>query len=181
MTSPQTGRRRFLSKCPPTRRSVSSKFHENPLSGSSHHGAIPDRISCADAHAGGNGAAQWVCHSREHGYFASDCSIVLSSDAEFLCFDDRFLIVTSLRDGQRVLFDSQSQRQLDQHSHPELNAPGGLLDGSNSCNGYYTRMMGPGLLHDNGEWPVIPSCESVNTGNVNPRDRNWLNRPCAVR
>lgn len=112
---------------------------------------------------------------------SSDRRVVLSNDAEFICFDDRFLIVTSLRDGKRGLLDSQSQRQIEEHSQPELNAPDGLLHGPNNCNGYYTRMMGPGLLHDNGEWPFIPSCESVNRGNLSLGDRAWLNRPCATR
>ena len=110
-----------------------------------------------------------------------DRRTVLSEDAEFICFDDRFLSIISLDGGRKVLFDNRSQDQVDVRSHPEITAPGGLLHGDNGCNGYHTRMMGPGLLHDNGEWPFIPSCESVNMGNLILGDRAWLNRPCATR
>ena len=112
---------------------------------------------------------------------SSDRRTVLSEDAEFICFDDRFLIITSLKGDRRALFDTRSQGQVDVGSHPEITAPGGLLYGENSCNGYHTAMTGPGLLHDNARWPFLPSCEYVNKGNPTLRDREWLNRPCARR
>lgn len=112
---------------------------------------------------------------------SSDHRTVLSESAELICFDDRFLSILSLDDGRQVLFDNKMQDKVDVRSHPEITAPGGLLHGGNGCNGYYTRMTGPGLLHDHGEWPFIPSCESVNRGNLTLKDRAWLNRPCAAR
>lgn len=112
---------------------------------------------------------------------SSDRHTVLSESAELICFDDRFLSVISRNDGRQVLFDNKSQDQVDVRSHPEVTAPGGLLHGGNGCNGYYTWMIGPGLLHDHGKWPFVPSCESVNRRNLTLKDRAWLNRPCAIR
>lgn len=110
-----------------------------------------------------------------------DRSTVLSRDAEFLCFDDRYLYVTSMQVGKAKLFDSQSQRQVDKRSLPELRAPGGLFYGRKSCNGYYTAMLGPGLLHDDATLPFLPPCDSVNTDNPGLKNRAWLSRPCAFR
>jgi hypothetical protein len=115
---------------------------------------------------------------RDQDVLTSDRRTVLVTDAELLCFDDRFLFATSLDRDHGGLFDAQSQNRVKAADHPEIDAPGGLNYGRQSCNGYYTAWVGPGLLQDGAEWPFMPSCYSVNHANTALRDRSWLNRPC---
>jgi hypothetical protein len=103
---------------------------------------------------------------------------VLTVDADFICFDDRFLFVTLMTGERARLYDNQNEGWVRLSSRPELEAPGGLLGGPMSCNGYYTWMVGPGLMHDDAKWPFFPSCESLNLANPQLKDRAWLERPC---
>lgn len=112
---------------------------------------------------------------------SNDRRTVLSDDAEFLCFDDRFMLVTSMRGTGAKLLDSQIQGPVDEDKHAELSAPGGLLYGPNACNGYHTAVIGPGLLHDGASSPFLPTCKSFNRSNPKLKDRDWFNRPCFDR
>lgn len=110
-----------------------------------------------------------------------DRRTVLSDDAEFICFNDRFMLVTSIRGRPTKLLDSQVQGPVNRESREELYAPGGLFFGPKTCNGYHTAMVGPGLLHDGAGWPFLPSCEGLNTSNPTLKVREWFDRPCADR
>jgi hypothetical protein len=105
---------------------------------------------------------------------------VLASDVEFVCFDDRFLWVITDRKGQGGLFDARSRSRVDERDHTEIFEPGGLRYGREACNGYYTSMISPGLLHGGTAWPFMPSCDSVNRENPALQDKVWLSRPCAT-
>ena len=110
---------------------------------------------------------------------SADRRTVLRDNVEFMCFDDRFLFVTLLSAGKGALFDNQTGGQVDHDGHPALHAPGRLLYGPKSCNGYHAEMNGPGLLHDDGKWPFLPSCRGLNRDDPRLKDRAWLDRPCA--
>lgn len=110
---------------------------------------------------------------------SADRRTVLHDDVEFMCFDDRFLLVTGLSKGG-ALFDNQTGAEVKEHrNYPPLYEPGGLLYGPKSCNGYHAEMTGPGLLHDDGKWPFLPSCRGLNRDDPRLKDRAWLDRPCA--
>ena len=110
---------------------------------------------------------------------SADFRSVLAADIEFVCFDDRFLVVISKTRGQSGLFDAETRNKIPWESHPEIYQPGGLKYGQ-ACNGYYTAMVGPGLL-GGGPAPFLPSCSSINHKNPTLRDQSWLDRPCAER
>jgi hypothetical protein len=112
---------------------------------------------------------------------SGDRRTLFTDSAEFLCFNDRFLRVFTMDGSKSLLLDSKTQGHVDVANHPELTTPGGLLNGGNGCNGYYTGVVGPGLLYDDGKWPFLPSCKSVNWNNPTLKDRSWLARPCAIR
>lgn len=105
---------------------------------------------------------------------------LLVTDLEFVCFDDHFLIATSVRRGQGGLFEATTQSRVPYDQHPEIYEPGGLKYGPATCNGYYTGMLGAGLIH--GERPpFLPNCGWVNRDNPNLQNRAWLERPCVPR
>ncbi|VDC25226.1 hypothetical protein XINFAN_01464 [Pseudogemmobacter humi] len=79
------------------------------------------------------------------------------------------------------MFDNQTGEQVDHRDHPALHAPGGLLYGPKSCNGYHAEVTGPGLLHDGGKWPFLPSWSGLNREDPRLKDRAWLERPCPDR
>lgn len=109
---------------------------------------------------------------------AADRRTILASDAEFLCFDDRFLVITSMN--MRALLILDRLDPVPSVSMPQTlpKGVGNLLRGADGCNGYYTQMIGPGLLHDGGEWPFLPQCDSVNRNNATLKQRDWFERPC---
>lgn len=112
---------------------------------------------------------------------SADGRTTLSDDADFICFDDRFIFIHPGSYGRSGLFDAQTQQQVRVEDHPELRGPNGMLIGGQACNGYYTAIIGPGLLHDNGRFPFLPRCSSVNRTNPTLQNRAWLERPCADR
>lgn len=111
---------------------------------------------------------------------SADFRSILASDIEGVCFDDRFLIVISKRRGQSGLFDAKTRNKVSEEAYPEIFQPDGLKYGRGGCNGYYTAMIGPGLL-SGGPAPFLPRCASINRENRALKDKAWLNRPCADR
>ena len=103
---------------------------------------------------------------------------IANDDVDFICFDDRYLWVLS-KQGWSELLDSQTLRSWHQTNGPKLIDPSGLRTSGVACNGYYTSMNGPGLLHDGGRFPFLPECKYVNHENPALKDKAWLNRPCA--
>lgn len=103
---------------------------------------------------------------------------VLATDIEFVCFDDRFTIAGSRTLGQSGLFDAVVDEKVLVQDHPEIFQPDGLKYGKNTCNGYYTWMIGPRLLVSGNRPPFLPPCESVNRENMALKDKAWLNHPC---
>lgn len=103
---------------------------------------------------------------------------VLVEDVEFLCFDDRFVEASSTIAGQGGLFDAKIGGEVPPEDHPEINQPGGLKYGRSVCNGYYTGLVGPGLLAPGNRLPFLPRCEGVNRTNPRLKDKSWLERPC---
>lgn len=112
--------------------------------------------------------------------FTPDGMTTLAGDIEFVCFDDRFLVVISKTRGQSGLFDAQTRSEVSKEAHPEIFQPGGLKYGRQACNGYYTAMIGPGLLRGDPS-PFQPYCDYVNHDNHALKDKAWLNRPCDER
>ena len=111
--------------------------------------------------------------------FAKEGATLLATDIEFLCFDDRYVIVGTRRGGPGGIFDKDGNAQMSLESRPEIFMPGGLKFGRRACNGYYTSMVGPRLLVAGNRPPFLPNCTSVNRENAALKDQSWLNRPCA--
>lgn len=105
---------------------------------------------------------------------------IANDDVDFICFDDRYLWILTIRGGS-LLLDAQTLRRVDQGDGYRLIDPSGLRTSGVACNGYYTSMNGPGLLHDGARFPFLPDCRYVNHANPALRDKAWLNRPCADR
>lgn len=103
--------------------------------------------------------------------YAADGGTLLARDVEFVCFDDRYVQAGRL-------FDAETGGPVAFEDRPEINEGHGLRAGRGGCNGYYTGMLGPGLLYDGLEAPFLPPCEWRNFDNPTLKDRAWLNRPC---
>jgi hypothetical protein len=110
-----------------------------------------------------------------------DRKTILATDLEFICFDDRFLSASSRQPGQSGLFDGLTGARTSSDDHPEIYQPGGLKQGGQGCNGYYTWLIGPNLLMDGNHAPFLPPCLSVNRANPALKDKAWLDRPCDNR
>ena len=108
---------------------------------------------------------------------SADHRDVLTKQAELVCFDDRFLIATPLQGGKHVVLDRLSPGPAGPPPQDREQALA-LLDAPGGCNGYFNRMIPPGLLHDAAEWPALPPCDSVNRQNPALTNRDWLERPC---
>ena len=104
----------------------------------------------------------------------------LARDIEFVCFNDRYVWVYSYDRSESGLFDAESEERLDGMGVNEAFAVSGLSGDNLTCNGYYTGMVGPGLLYDGNTSPHLP-CNQRNVGNPTLRDRKWFDRPCEVR
>ena len=110
--------------------------------------------------------------------FASDGRRVLARDVEFVCFNDRFVEVTSYERGQGGLYDAKTQSRVPRGSYDEMLAESGLSVRGKTCNGYFTPMLGPGLLYDGMKAPFQPRCASRNLDNTELKDPRWFERPC---
>lgn len=110
--------------------------------------------------------------------FSKDGETRLARDLEFVCFNDRYVWVYSYDRSQSGLFDAAIDARLDGLSHDEAFAVSGLGGNRQACNGYYTEMVGPGLLYDGNTSPHLPSCNARNIYNPTLQDRSWFDRPC---
>lgn len=111
--------------------------------------------------------------------FAADGRTVLARDVEFLCFNDSFAWLTSYERGHAGLYDAATQSRVRRGKFEEMLEKSGLQVQGKTCNGYFTAMLGPGLLYDDGpESPFLPRCSRRNLGNAALSDRSWLERPC---
>lgn len=101
----------------------------------------------------------------------------IARDVEFVCFNDRYIWVWSFRPEDTGLYDAETNARMNGVGYPEAMAISGLSD-RNGCNGYYTSMLGPGLLYDGNEAPFLPRCRSRNLDNPSLARRDWFERPC---
>ncbi|MCA3458024.1 MAG: hypothetical protein IOC92_07450 [Rhodobacter sp.] len=110
--------------------------------------------------------------------FTKDGATRLARDLEGICFNDRYVWVYSYDRSQSGLFDAEKDARLDGLSHDEAFTVSGLGGNRQACNGYYTGMVGPGLLYDGNTSPHLPSCNARNIDNPTLQDRSWFDRPC---
>ena len=101
----------------------------------------------------------------------------LSTDIEFVCFDDRFVQVSPRTRGQGGLFDKVVQGKVSAEDHPKIFLSDGFKRPGSACNGYYTAVLGPGLLYGKRP-PFQPDCDHVNRANKALKDMTWFERPC---
>ena len=75
--------------------------------------------------------------------FAADGRTVLARDIEFLCFNDRFVEVTSYERGQGGLYDAKAQGRVPRGKFEEMLEQSGLSVKGKTCNGYFTACSDP--------------------------------------
>ncbi|MFQ5635571.1 MAG: hypothetical protein ACE5G3_09625 [Gammaproteobacteria bacterium] len=114
-----------------------------------------------------------------HDLLGRDGTTPLARDVEFLCFNDRYVWVISHDRDQTGLFDGDSGAKVAGLSRREAFAVSGLRGNGKTCNGYFTAMVGPGLLYDGNTDPFLPSCDWRNSGNTALLHRDWFERPCS--
>jgi hypothetical protein len=110
--------------------------------------------------------------------FATDGRTRLARDIEFVCFNDRFIYVQARERASEGLYDAETDSRVSA-DYAEAMDIGELHKDGESCGGYYTGWVGPGLLLDDGRYPFVPPCEWRNIDDERLRDRDWFQRPCA--
>lgn len=110
--------------------------------------------------------------------FAADGRTRLARGIEFVCFNDRYVLIYAYERGQSGLFDSVAGGRVPIEDSDTALADSGLMDGAKTCNGYFTGMIGPGLLYDGMKPPFLPPCSWRDTENPSLKHRDWLKRPC---
>jgi hypothetical protein len=110
--------------------------------------------------------------------FAADGRTVLARDIEFLCFNDRFVEVTSYERGQGGLYDAKARGRVPRGKFEEMLEASGLSVKGKTCNGYFTGMLGAGLLYDGMTAPFLPPCAWRNLDKPTLSDPSWFERPC---
>ncbi len=106
--------------------------------------------------------------------FASDGRTLLARDIEGVCFNDHYIQVLSKERGQGGLYDVLAKRWI--FGDQAYRDSG--LSSRRGCDGYYTGMLGPGLLYDGMKAPFLPSCSWRNLDREGLADRSWFERPC---
>lgn len=112
-----------------------------------------------------------------HDLFATDGRTALARDVELVCFNDRYVKVYSYDRKHGGVYDGATDRPVPISASKEVHAASGLL-GGHGCNGYYTGMVGPGLLYDGMVSPFLPPCSWRNLENPILTDSSWFERPC---
>ena len=119
-----------------------------------------------------------------HDMFASDGRTVLARDIEFVCFNDRYVQAIAMNEGHGGLFDGRTNEVIsrkDWDTYIKVYRSTGLQNRWGGCGGYYTGMVGPGLLYPGNSVPILPSCDGRNLENATLADRSWFDRPCDDR
>ncbi|MEM1315801.1 MAG: hypothetical protein AAGI51_14685, partial [Pseudomonadota bacterium] len=99
---------------------------------------------------------------------------------DFVCFNDRY--VEASASGCGGLFDSEIDGRVEGLTPREEARISGLGGGRfRSCNGYYTSVVGPGLLLPTGRKHMRPGCDRRNPEGPLRRNREWLDKPCNNR
>ncbi len=123
----------------------------------------------------------WTLSGRDD-LLAADGRTLLARDVETVCFDDRYVWVRSRAKDQTGLYDAaagaRAGAKIEGLGYPEAMRASGLGGGS-GCDGYYSGMVGPGLLYDGNEAPFLPPCDWRNVGNGTLKARSWFDRSCA--
>lgn len=115
---------------------------------------------------------------RRDDLFAAGGRRLLARDVESVCFNDRYVQA----DGG--LFDGQTNELIsreDWDTYIKVYRSSGLQNRWGGCGGYYTGMVGPGLLYPGNSAPFLPSCEWRNLENTALADWSWFDRPCVDR
>lgn len=109
--------------------------------------------------------------------FATDGRTILARRLEFLCFNDRYVIVTSYKFGDSGIYDAQIDAKVREEQYNT--AARELRSRRGGCNGYYTGVLGPIFLLDGQKYPsLLPPCAWRNLDNPALKNRAWFERPC---
>ena len=111
--------------------------------------------------------------------FAADGRTQLARAIEFVCFNDRFVLVYAYEREQSGLFDAETGGKVPGKEYDTAFAASGLDPDRRTCGGgYFAGMLGPGLLYDGMKFPFLPPCSWRNTENRTLARRDWFERPC---
>ena len=109
--------------------------------------------------------------------FATDGRTILARKLEFLCFNDRYVSVTSYEFGDSGIYDARSDRKVQKEHYDSVARE--LRSARGGCNGYYTGFLGAVLLLDGQKYPsLLPPCKWRNFENPALKNRDWFDRPC---
>ncbi|MEJ5079305.1 MULTISPECIES: hypothetical protein [unclassified Ochrobactrum] len=109
--------------------------------------------------------------------FTSDGYTRLAEDMEFMCFNDRYIEVFTMDPGGGV-FDGETNLPVPKGKRDIT----GLSKPPYSCYGYYTAWVGPDLLYERSQDPLVVSCKWRNYSNPNLKNLAWLEkRRCRSR
>ncbi|MDQ7776725.1 hypothetical protein [Paracoccus aminovorans] len=111
--------------------------------------------------------------------FATDGRTILARRLEFLCFNDRYVRITSYKFGDSGIYDAQTDAKVREEQYDTVARE--LRSGRGGCNGYYTGLLGAVFLLDGQKFPFLPPCEWRNLNNPALKNRAWFDRPCDDR
>ncbi|WP_263566235.1 hypothetical protein [Paracoccus sp. DMF] len=111
--------------------------------------------------------------------FATDGRTILARRLEFLCFNDRYVRITSYKFGDSGIYDAQTDAKVREEQYDTVARE--LRSGRGGCNGYYTGLLGAVFLLDGQRFPFLPPCEWRNLNNPALKNRAWFDRPCDDR
>ncbi|MFN0115326.1 MAG: hypothetical protein ACKVPY_11685 [Paracoccaceae bacterium] len=123
--------------------------------------------------------------ARQPGFLSRSDDVLLSADGrtvlaraiEFVCFNDRYVLVWSLQAEFYGLFDALADPPLQRLSYADAMAESGLA-GEGGCGGHYRGMVGSSLLYDGNTAPFLPPCDWRNFRAKGLKHREWFDRPC---
>ncbi|WP_323716075.1 hypothetical protein [Paracoccus aminovorans] len=110
--------------------------------------------------------------------FATDGRKILARKIGFVCFDDRYVSITSYKPGDAGIYDAHTNAKVragerNTVEHHLMHAR------RKACNGYYTGLLGAVFLLDGQKYPsLLPSCKWRNLDNPALKNRAWFDRPC---
>ncbi|WP_449045454.1 hypothetical protein [Paracoccus versutus] len=113
--------------------------------------------------------------------FATDGRKILAREIEFVCFDDRYVSITSYKLGDSGIYDAQTNAKVREEEQDSVEY---LLMHAHrkACNGYYTGLLGAVFLLDGQKYSsLLPPCEWRNLDNPALKNRAWFDRSCDDR